>query len=61
MDRSVGLRLGYFLETSALIILSSHGPLLTIFMQEHHFALLKRETEKLQGDIEKLRSELRLA
>ncbi|KAJ8443636.1 hypothetical protein Cgig2_019618 [Carnegiea gigantea] len=27
--------------------------------QEHHFALLKRETEKLQGDIEKLRSELR--
>ncbi|GMH24020.1 hypothetical protein Nepgr_025863 [Nepenthes gracilis] len=27
--------------------------------QEHHFALLRRETEKLQGDIDKLRSELR--
>ncbi|GAB4847499.1 hypothetical protein Ancab_026558 [Ancistrocladus abbreviatus] len=27
--------------------------------QEHHFALLQRETEKLQGDIDKLRSELR--
>ncbi|GAB2279487.1 hypothetical protein Dimus_014126 [Dionaea muscipula] len=27
--------------------------------QEHHFALLKRETEKLQGDIDKMRNELR--
>ncbi|GAB4853840.1 hypothetical protein Ancab_018049 [Ancistrocladus abbreviatus] len=27
--------------------------------QDHHFSLLQRETEKLQGDIEKLRSELR--
>ncbi|GAB2293409.1 hypothetical protein Dimus_027610 [Dionaea muscipula] len=27
--------------------------------QEHHFALLKRETEKLQGDIDKVRNELR--
>ncbi|GMH14900.1 hypothetical protein Nepgr_016741 [Nepenthes gracilis] len=27
--------------------------------QEHHFALLPRETEKLRGDIDKLRSELR--
>ncbi|XP_038974738.1 protein FMP32, mitochondrial-like isoform X2 [Phoenix dactylifera] len=27
--------------------------------QEHHFSLLQRETEKLKGDIEKMRSELR--
>ncbi|XP_020218918.1 protein FMP32, mitochondrial isoform X3 [Cajanus cajan] len=27
--------------------------------QEHHFSLLQRETEKLLGDIEKMRSELR--
>lgn len=27
--------------------------------QEHHFSLLQRETEKLRGDIEKMRSELR--
>lgn len=27
--------------------------------QDHHFSLLQRETEKLQGDIEKLRSELK--
>ncbi|XP_031126041.1 protein FMP32, mitochondrial-like [Ipomoea triloba] len=27
--------------------------------QEHHFSLLQRETEKLQNDIEKMRSELR--
>ncbi|GAB4837845.1 hypothetical protein Ancab_027371 [Ancistrocladus abbreviatus] len=27
--------------------------------QNHHFSLLQRETEKLQGDIEKLRSEVR--
>ncbi|GAB2224420.1 hypothetical protein Droror1_Dr00005179 [Drosera rotundifolia] len=28
-------------------------------LQEHHFALLKRETEKLQADIDKMRNELR--
>ncbi|KAG6538521.1 hypothetical protein ZIOFF_003648 [Zingiber officinale] len=28
-------------------------------MQEHHFALLQRETEKLRGDIENLRRELK--
>jgi hypothetical protein len=28
-------------------------------MQEHHFSLLQRETEKLRGDIDKMRSELR--
>lgn len=28
-------------------------------MQENHFSLLQRETEKLRGDIEKMRSELR--
>lgn len=28
-------------------------------MQEHHFSLLQRETEKLRNDIEKMRSELR--
>lgn len=28
-------------------------------MQETHFSLLQRETEKLQGDIEKMRSELK--
>lgn len=28
-------------------------------MQEHHFSTLQRETEKLRGDIEKMRSELR--
>ncbi|KAH7668525.1 Mitochondrial calcium uniporter regulator 1 protein [Dioscorea alata] len=27
--------------------------------QEHHFSLLQRETEKLRGDIDKMRSELR--
>ncbi|KAK6240850.1 hypothetical protein SCA6_006239 [Theobroma cacao] len=27
--------------------------------QEHHFSMLQRETEKLRGDIEKMRSELR--
>ncbi|XP_014498728.1 protein FMP32, mitochondrial [Vigna radiata var. radiata] len=27
--------------------------------QEHHFSLLQRETEKLRGDIEKMRSEMR--
>ncbi|KAJ0265333.1 Uncharacterized protein HA466_0016400 [Hirschfeldia incana] len=27
--------------------------------QEHHFTVLQRETEKLRGDIEKMRSELR--
>lgn len=27
--------------------------------QEHHFSLLKRETEKLENDMEKMRSELR--
>ncbi|WOK91453.1 hypothetical protein Cni_G00144 [Canna indica] len=27
--------------------------------QEHHFALLQRETEKLRGDIEKMRTQLR--
>ncbi|PON99891.1 Coiled-coil domain-containing protein 90-like [Trema orientale] len=27
--------------------------------QEHHFSILQRETEKLRGDIEKMRSELR--
>ncbi|KAG2400847.1 uncharacterized protein HKW66_Vig0092990 [Vigna angularis] len=28
-------------------------------IQEHHFSLLQRETEKLRGDIEKMRSEMR--
>ncbi|KAL9669270.1 hypothetical protein QQ045_006814 [Rhodiola kirilowii] len=27
--------------------------------QEHHFSMLQRETEKLRGDIDKMRSELR--
>lgn len=30
-------------------------------MQEHHFSLLQRETEKLRNDIDKMRSELRSA
>ncbi|MBA0631511.1 hypothetical protein Godav_000382 [Gossypium davidsonii] len=30
-----------------------------LVMQEHHFSMLQRETEKLRGDIEKMRSELR--
>lgn len=30
-----------------------------IMMQGHHFAMLQHETEKLKGDIEKMRSELR--
>ena len=29
-------------------------------MQENHFSLLQRETEKLRGDIDKMRSELKL-
>ncbi|EXC06813.1 hypothetical protein L484_017279 [Morus notabilis] len=29
------------------------------FRLEHHFSMLQRETEKLRGDIEKMRSELR--
>lgn len=33
--------------------------ILLLFLQEHHFSLLQRETEKLRGDIEKMRSELR--
>jgi len=33
----------------------------TTLLQGNHFSLLERENEKLQGDIEKLRSELRLA
>jgi len=32
-------------------------PFLT--MQEHHLTLLQRETEKLRGDIDKTRSELK--
>ena len=32
-----------------------------LVMQEHHFSLLQRETEKLRGDIEKMRSEMRSA
>jgi len=28
-------------------------------MQEHHFSLLQRETEKLRNDIDKMRTELR--
>ena len=28
-------------------------------MQEHHYSMLQRETEKLRSDIEKMRSELR--
>lgn len=28
-------------------------------MQGHHFSLLQHETEKLKGDIEKMRGELR--
>ncbi len=30
-----------------------------IIMQEHHFATLQRETERLRTDIDKMRSELR--
>lgn len=30
-----------------------------VSVQEHHFSLLQRETEKLRSDIEKMRSELR--
>lgn len=32
---------------------------LHLVLQEHHFTVLQRETEKLRGDIEKMRSELR--
>ncbi|MBA0782517.1 hypothetical protein Gotri_000394 [Gossypium trilobum] len=32
---------------------------LMVNYEEHHFSMLQRETEKLRGDIEKMRSELR--
>jgi hypothetical protein len=32
-----------------------------VVMQEHHFATLQRETERLRTDIDKMRSELRYA
>lgn len=42
-----------------IVPLSQGVTILLLFLQEHHFSLLQRETEKLRGDIEKMRSELR--
>ncbi|KAG6761589.1 hypothetical protein POTOM_034817 [Populus tomentosa] len=48
----------FFSLSEACGLVTERGMKLSI-MQEHHFSLLQRETEKLRGDIDKMRSELR--